>query len=184
MKYLNESLMWHIASQVTELKKLVVLNKDVLVGLRSNYDKPEQMKELFRRLQRPKISQNVDSVLQRMSIIGVIICFRSLAQDALNDCLSERIPFLLSSIVDFKHHVMNGDSMLENIKLQIVSEMASATGLPCKVDPALVSALRSQKCELGEDEYQMACLLMVFIAVSLPKLARNESSYYKPSLEA
>ncbi|CAG2161911.1 unnamed protein product [Oppiella nova] len=171
MKYLNESLMWHIASQVTELKKLVVLNKDVLVGLRSNYDKPEQMKELFRRL------QNVDSVLQRMSIIGVIICFRSLAQDALNDCLSERIPFLLSSIVDFKHHVMNGDSM-------IVSEMASATGLPCKVDPALVSALRSQKCELGEDEYQMACLLMVFIAVSLPKLARNESSYYKPSLEA
>ncbi|CAG2105003.1 unnamed protein product [Medioppia subpectinata] len=129
------------------------------------------MKELFRRL------QNVDSVLQRMSIIGVIICFRSLAQDALNDVLGERIPFLLSSINDFKHHVMNGDSM-------IVSEMASATGLPCKVDPALVSALRSQKCELGEDEYQMACLLMVFIAVSLPKLARNEASYYKPSLEA
>lgn len=38
--------------------------------------------------------------------------------------------------------------------------------------------------ELGEDEYQIACLLMVFIAVSLPKLARNELSYYKPSLEA
>lgn len=28
---------------------------------------------------------------------------------------------------------------------QIVTEMASATGLPCKVDPALVNALRSQK---------------------------------------
>lgn len=38
--------------------------------------------------------------------------------------------------------------------------------------------------DLGEDEYQLACLLMVFIAVSLPKLARNESSYYKPPLEA
>ena len=51
MKYLSESLMWHIASQVTELKKLVILNKDTLVALRSNYDKPEAMKELFRRLQ-------------------------------------------------------------------------------------------------------------------------------------
>lgn len=170
MKYLNESLMWHIASQVTELKKLVVINKEILMALRSNYDKPEQMKELFRRL------QNVDNVLQRMTIIGVIICFRSLAQDSLSDVLTERIPFLLSSVLDFKHHVPNGDSM-------IVSEMASAAGLPCKVDPALVAALRSQKTELGEDEYTVACLLMVFVAVSLPKLSRNEGSYYKASLE-
>lgn len=43
--------MWHIASQVTELKKLTLINKDILMALRSNYDKPEQMKELFRRLQ-------------------------------------------------------------------------------------------------------------------------------------
>ncbi|XP_035233837.1 membrane-associated protein Hem-like isoform X2 [Stegodyphus dumicola] len=170
MKYLNESLMWHIASQVTELKKLVVINKDILMALRSNYDKPEQMKELFRRL------QNVDNVLQRMTIIGVIICFRSLAQDSLSDVLTDRIPFLLSSVCDFKHHVPNGDSM-------IVSEMASAAGLPCRVDPALVAALRSQKSELGEDEYTVACLLMVFVAVSLPKLSRNEGSYYKASLE-
>jgi NCK-associated protein 1 len=55
---------------------------------------------------------DVDSVLQRMSIVGVIMCFRSLAQDALNDVLSERIPFLLSSVNDFKHHVPNGDSMV------------------------------------------------------------------------
>lgn len=170
MKYLNESLMWHIASQVTELKKLTLINKDILMALRSNYDKPEQMKELFRRL------QNVDNVLQRMTIIGVIICFRGLAQESLSDVLTDRIPFLLSSVCDFKHHVPNGDSM-------IVSEMASAAGLPCRVDPALIAALRSQKSELGEDEYTIACLLMVFVAVSLPKLARNEGSYYKASLE-
>ncbi|GIY87428.1 hypothetical protein CEXT_324712 [Caerostris extrusa] len=170
MKYLNESLCWHIASQVTELKKLVVSNKEILMALRSNYDKPEEMKDLLRRL------QNVDNVLQRMTIIGVIICFRSLAQDSLSDVLKERIPFLLSSVCDFKHHVPNGDSM-------IVSEIASAAGLPCRVDPALVAALRSQKSELGEDEYTVACLLMVFVAVSLPKLSRNEGSYYKASLE-
>ena len=47
-----------------------------------------------------------------MSIIGVILCFRGLCQEALNDCLSERIPFLLSSIIDFKHNVQNGESLV------------------------------------------------------------------------
>lgn len=178
MKYCNENLMWHIASQVTELKKLVILNKETLLALRSNYDKPDQMRELFKKL------QNVDSVLQRMTIIGVILCFRELAQEALSDVLFDRIPFLMSSILDFKHHVPSGESMIESAKLQSISEMCSAAGLPNKVDPALVTALLSQKSELGEDEYQIACLLMVFIAVSLPKLARGEQSYYKPSLEA
>ncbi|XP_077549488.1 nck associated protein 1 Hem [Haemaphysalis longicornis] len=171
MKFLNESLMWHIASQVAELKKIVHQNREILIELRSNYDKPEQMRELFRKL------QNVDSVLQRMTIVGVILCFRTLAQEALHDVLSVRIPFLLSSVADLKHHVSNGDSL-------VVSEMASAAGLSCKVDPALVAALRSQKNDLGDDEYQVACLLMVFVAVSLPKLARTEGSVYRASLEA
>ena len=64
IKLLNETLMWHIQSQVTELRKLVVVNKEILIALRTNFDKPEMMKELFKRL------QNVDSVLQRMTIIG------------------------------------------------------------------------------------------------------------------
>ena len=101
--------MWHIQSQVTELRKLVLLNKEILIALRTNFDKPDVMKELFKRL------QNVDSVLQRMTIIGeensktrvgfilnfvtgVILCFRELIQDALSSQLEERIPFLTSSI--------------------------------------------------------------------------------------
>ena len=50
IKYLTENLMWHIAGQVSELKKLVVVNKETLVALRSNYDKPESMRELFKNL--------------------------------------------------------------------------------------------------------------------------------------
>ncbi len=37
--------------------------------------------------------------------------------------------------------------------------------------------------ETGEDEYMLACLLMVFVAVSIPRLARNEGSVYRASLE-
>ena len=69
--------------------------------------------------------------------------------------------------------------------LKVVDEMASAAGIECKVDSALVNALRNQKNDLKpEDKYQYACLLMVFIAVSLPKLARMENSVYRPELEA
>ena len=79
-------------------------------------------------------------MLQRMTIIGVLLSFRSLAQEALNDVsstcmllftyllptpvsqsyviclfqvLEQRIPFLLSSIKDFQQHVPSGqDSMV------------------------------------------------------------------------
>lgn len=166
MKALNENLMWHIANQVQELKKLVVLNKDVLLSMRTNFDKPDQMKELFKKL------QQVDSVLSRMQIIGVILCFRQLSQEALTDVLENRIPFLMSSIADFKHHVPNGDTML-------VNEMSSAAGHPCEVDPALVHVLRSHKNEVPDEEFVSTCLLMVFVAVSIPKLARMDNTVYK-----
>ncbi len=61
--------------------------------------------------------------------------------------------------------------------------MASAAGLPCDIDPALCAALRSQKTEIGEDDYNIACLLMVFVAVAIPKLARSDMAFYKASLE-
>jgi len=37
--------------------------------------------------------------------------------------------------------------------------------------------------EIGEDEYMLACLLMVFVAISIPKLARIDVSVYRASLE-
>ncbi|XP_027196492.2 nck associated protein 1 Hem [Dermatophagoides pteronyssinus] len=180
---LTEKIMWHIASQVTELKRIVNRNVETLIELRSHYDKPEQMRELVKKL------TDVDSVLKRMTIIGEMMCFRSLLQEALNDVLEERIPFLLGSIKDF-HHSANS-SMIESMHMdnnnviKVVDEMASSAGIECKVDPALVNALRNQKNDIKpEEKYQYACLLMVFIAVSLPKLARMENSIYRPELEA
>nr|MBE5725864.1 HEM-protein [Cucujiformia] len=155
MKQLNETLMWHIASQVVELKKLAEGNKEILQTLRTNFDKPEVMKEQSKKL------MHVENVLQRMTIVGVILAFRNLAQSCLTDVLEQRIPFLLSSIMDFKHHLTTGDPM------KVVSEMTSAAGLTCKVDPTLVNALMLQKSE-GEsnEDHLLVCLLMVFVAVT------------------
>jgi NCK-associated protein 1 len=172
IKLINEQLMWHIANQVQELKRMVALNKEVLIILRSNFDKPEIMNEHFKKL------QQVDNVLQRMTIIGVILSFRQLLQEALLDVLEQRIPFLVSSMKDFQNHVPGGDP------LKTVSEMASASGLPCKVDPTLLNALRAQKPELDDGEHMIVLLLMVFVAVSIPKLAKNDQTFYRASLEA
>ncbi|NXF54856.1 NCKP1 protein, partial [Oceanites oceanicus] len=65
-----------------------------------------------------------------------------------------------------------------------VYELSSAAGLPCEIDPALVVALSSQKSGKNpEEEYKIACLLMVFVAVSLPTLASNVMSQYSPAIE-
>uniref|UniRef100_A0A8B9LV23 Nck-associated protein 1 n=1 Tax=Astyanax mexicanus TaxID=7994 RepID=A0A8B9LV23_ASTMX len=174
MKFLSESLMWHISSQVAELKKLVVENVEVLTQMRTSFDKPDHMAALFKRL------TSVDSVLKRMTIIGVILSFRSLAQEALRDVLSCHIPFLVSSVEDFKDHIPRETDMKVAMN---VYELSSAAGLPCEIDPALVVALSSQKSGNPEEEYKIACLLMVFVAVSLPTLASNVMSQYSPAIE-
>ncbi|TKS85854.1 Nck-associated protein 1 [Collichthys lucidus] len=117
MKFLSESLMWHISSQVAELK-----------------------------------------------------------------VLSCHIPFLVSSVEDFKDHIPRETDMKVAMN---VYELSSAAGLPCEIDPALVVALSSQKSEniSPEEEYKIACLLMVFVAVSLPTLASNVMSQYSPAIE-
>lgn len=45
-----------------------------------------------------------------MTIVGVILSFRQLAQAALVDVLEERVPFLLSSVLDFRQHAPPGDT--------------------------------------------------------------------------
>jgi hypothetical protein len=57
--------MWHVGSQVQELKKLVLQNKEALVSLRTNFDKPDVMKDLAKRL------VQVDSVLQVRRVVTV-----------------------------------------------------------------------------------------------------------------
>uniref|UniRef100_A0A4W5Q0U9 NCK associated protein 1 like n=1 Tax=Hucho hucho TaxID=62062 RepID=A0A4W5Q0U9_9TELE len=144
LKFLSENLMWHITSQVGELKKLVIENMDVLVQMRANFDKPEAMANLQKRLPAG------ENVLKRMTIIGVILSFRAMAQDT-----------------------------LEDVTLTVF-ELASAAGLTCDIDPALVTAIVSMRTDNSsiDEEYKLTCLLLVYIAVSLPILALDPNSYY------
>ncbi|XP_069509310.1 nck-associated protein 1-like [Ambystoma mexicanum] len=171
MKFLSENLMWHVTSQMTEIKKLVVENMDVLVQIRSNFEKPEQMSSLLLRL------ASAENVLKRMTIIGVILSFRSMAQEGLREVFSDHCPYLMGPI-EYLNDFVTPDT---DIKVTLsIFELATSAGIACDVDPTLVAALAHLKTESTspEEEYKMACLLLVFLAVSLPILASDPMSFY------
>ncbi|KRX97188.1 Nck-associated protein 1 [Trichinella pseudospiralis] len=77
MKFLSERLMWHVAGQISELKKLVLQNRESLRAMRTNFDRPDRMRELFRHLTvtdgNKKHLDAVDNLLQRVTIVGEIM---------------------------------------------------------------------------------------------------------------
>ncbi|XP_054641138.1 nck-associated protein 1-like isoform X2 [Dunckerocampus dactyliophorus] len=171
LKFLSENLMWHVTSQVSELKKLVMENMDVLVQMRSSYDKVEEMANLRRRL------TGGENLLKRMTIIGVILSFRSMTQDCLREVLQKHCPYLMGPIECLKDCV----SPDTDIKVTLsVFELASAAGMTCEIEPALVSAISSMQTDNTsiDEEYKLSCLLLVYIAVSLPSLALDPNSSY------
>ncbi|XP_026096581.1 nck-associated protein 1-like [Carassius auratus] len=171
LKFLNENLMWHIVSQVGEMKKLVNENMDVLVQMRDNYENPETMSDLQKKL------TGSENVLKRMTIVGVILSFRSMIQDALKEIMDRHCPYLMRPIRCLKDFIYSD----VDIKVTLsVYEMASAAGLPCEIDPALVSAIANMQTDNSsiEEEFKITCLLLVFIAVSLPTLCMDPNSFY------
>lgn len=62
--------------------------------------------------------------------------------------------------------------------------MCAAVGLPTEVDVALMNAVRAQtpQSQPPEEQYAVTCLLFVFIALSLPRLALSPTSTFKATL--
>ncbi|VDM37485.1 unnamed protein product [Toxocara canis] len=187
VKFMSERLIWHVACQIGELNKIVNEHRDALRMARSNFDKPEKMRELLVVLSgdnRDKKAQMVnsgpmESVLQRVTIIGEILSFRELLHSALHDVLEERLPFLLSTV----HNLHESSSDHNRL---VISEMCAAVGMSTEVDVALMNAVRAQtqQSQPPEEQYAVTCLLFVFIALSLPRLALSPSSTFKATLHA
>ncbi|XP_019515209.1 PREDICTED: nck-associated protein 1-like [Hipposideros armiger] len=176
MKFLSENLMWHVTSQIVELKKLVVENMDVLVQIRSNFSKADLMASLLPQL------MGADNVLKRMTIIGVILSFRAMAQEGLREVFSSHCPFLMGPIECLKEFVTPDTDIKVTLS---IFELASAAGVGCDIDPALVAAIANLKADTSspEEEYKVACLLLIFLAASLPLLATDPSSFYSIEMD-
>ncbi|NXU97561.1 NCKPL protein, partial [Cettia cetti] len=95
---------------------------------------------------------------------------------------SQHCPFLMGPIEGLADLVTPDTDMQVTLS---IFELASAAGVPCEVDPALVTALARHRTEGSspEEEYKLSCLLLVFVAVSLPLLAADPASLYSPELD-
>uniref|UniRef100_A0A915DJ47 Membrane-associated protein Hem n=1 Tax=Ditylenchus dipsaci TaxID=166011 RepID=A0A915DJ47_9BILA len=206
VKFIGERLIWHVACQITELYKIIRDNREALHAARVNFDKPERLREVLAVLSLVDNGSNgkdrrgssgsaaqqtasgapagspIESVLQRITIIGEIIAFRDLLFKALHDVLEQRIPFLVASL----HSLLDTSDELQKIS---IGEMCAAVGVKLDVDLALVNAIQAkvQADKVNndpEEHYNTSCLLLVFIAIALPKLAIAKQSAFKASLLA
>ena len=87
--------------------------------------------------------------------------------------------------------------MILNI-IYLINEMISSTGTSTIIDSTLCQALINQKNSMNNnnnnseqsttnnesEEYILSCLIMVYIAVALPRLAKLESTKYIVALDA
>ena len=120
-----------------------------------------------------------DEVVSRLRTIGVFYAFRLLLQDALTSILDHRMPYLMQTVRDFRDTVPGGQEAID------VSELCMATGLNCRIDASLVRALIAHGIDASEDRYKLSCLLMVYIAVTVPYLAKmSDGPVYRPNLDA
>eukprot|EP00794_Sanderia_malayensis_P017057 gene17057-18775_t len=170
VKYFCHKMMMQVSAQVEELKKLVLINKDTLVVLKDNFNNPNICLEYVRRL------RNAEDVLVRTTIIGVILCFRSLLMNGLNASLEQRVPFLMKVLQDFKDNNPRDE-------LTLTHEMAQAAGFESDFDADLFHALRNSR-DKNEEDSSIWELLLVFWATTLPSLAFKDNTEYNPALEA
>ncbi|XP_050771916.1 nck-associated protein 1-like [Gopherus flavomarginatus] len=83
-----------------------------------------------------------DNVLKRMTIIGGILSFRSMAQSGLREVFSNRCLFLMGPIECLKDFVTPDTEIKVTLS---IFELATAAGIPCDIDSALVTALSNLK---------------------------------------
>ena len=172
-KYIIEQVNALIFDNIIKIKAVTTQNKEVLQSLRINFDRPDMMKELYKRL------ENIDLALLSLLNIGIYLTFKNLYLEALNDTLEHRLPYLMLSASDF------AESFVDN-KFQLhIFEMSSSCGLKTSIDSGLHQIIKSFNAKTNhEEEYTISCLMMVLLAVSLPRLTKYESSRYNIDLQA
>lgn len=185
VKLMTERLIWHVASQIMEMSKIVATYKDALQIARSNFDNAEKMKDVLNLLsvepkdkKTPNATCAADAILQRTIIIGQICLFRDALHDALRHIVESKLPFLQASFDMLYHN-------LDDVDKVKIGEMSAAMGVTGPVDMSLVNAVRAQNPNIHPQEhYVNSCLLMVAVAICIPRIGMSDLSSYKPSIQA
>ncbi|CAD6196765.1 unnamed protein product [Caenorhabditis auriculariae] len=185
VKYMSERLIWHVASQINEIYKIVVSHKEALQVARSNFDNAEKMKEVLAVLStEPKDKKNnpgakcpADAILSRTTIIGQICSFRDALHTALRQVLDKRMTFL-STTFDILYE------SVDDMGKVALGELSSAMGISGPIDSSLVSSIRAHNPNINpDDHYTISCLALVAIAICIPRIGASDMSTFKPTIQ-
>ena len=158
-RLLRQKLLEDVSNQVKELKRLVIANKEVLVTIRNNLNRPEILNSHCKRI------VNIDETNNRLIQIGLILSFCNLSLNALHTILTTRNAFIIDCIRDIKDHYKQEDTVLS-------LELALASGFKTTLDPILINLLKVHVEETQED-FELWTLFMILIGVTIPEMGHK-----------
>ena len=158
-RLMRQKLLEDVSNQVKELKRLVIANKEVLVTIRNNLNRPEILNTHCKRI------VNIEETNNRLIQIGLILSFRNLCLTALHTVLTTRNGFIIDCIRDIKDHYKQEDSVVS-------LELALASGFQLTLDPILLNLLKMHVEETQED-FELWTLFMILIGVTIPEMGHK-----------
>lgn len=169
VRHFSRKIVQRIITEVEELKKLVLVNKDILGAVCESPLKFDHF-DIMKRI------RNFDELIARTTTVGILLTFRKMLADGLRDVLPRRVPYLMRVLQDFKDNNTRNESTLTH-------EMAQAAGLDSEFDAELYHALRNSR-EKNEEDGTIWTLLLSFWALSLAALAFRDHTEYNSLYEA
>jgi NCK-associated protein 1 len=169
VRHFSRKLVQRVLSEVEELKKVVLVNKEILASVVDNslsYD----VLDVLRRI------KNFDELISRTISVGMFLTFRKMINIGLRDVLPKRVPYLMNVLDDFKENNTRNESTLTH-------EMAQAAGIDSEFDAELYHALRNSR-EKNEGEGILWEYLLAFWGLSLSALAIKDTTEYNAVYEA
>lgn len=177
IRFIQEALSIQIGYQIQEILTTVKKNRNTLRILRTSFEDSSKMAENTQKL------EDLPAFLQRLQLIGVIAEFQGLVQKALESVLENRIPYLLAPIREIHSAVTNQNAPDLETQLKL-TELGSSAGLVSDLDVYLCRQLRNNLPNDGNkryEEYENCCLMLVYTAVAIPFLAKDQESKFDPN---
>lgn len=169
VRHFSKKLVQRTMAEIEELKKLVLVNKDILAAVVDaplHYDVFDVMKKI----------RNFDDLIGRSISVGIYLTFRNMINTGIRDVLPRRVPYLMMVLDDFKENNTRNESTLTH-------EMAQAGGIDSEFDAELYHALRNSR-EKNDDEGIIWEYLLAFWAVSLSVLAFKDNTEFNAVYKA
>uniref|UniRef100_A0A0N4ZFJ6 Membrane-associated protein Hem n=1 Tax=Parastrongyloides trichosuri TaxID=131310 RepID=A0A0N4ZFJ6_PARTI len=189
IKNICDHIMWQCAAQIMELLRLTIQNKQILSEARRAYTHPGRIKEILEKLgehepdNKKKASQSsgnqtIHFFTNRLTIVGILMSFKKMLLFSAQTVFKKRLQFLQSCSEN------NFKDFSDEARVK-THELFSTLAIDHNDFSILVNMIEQEYESLnlkdGNEFHTICSLMMVFAAISLPKLSTQPQSALKTS---